>query len=121
MVYCVLDNACWPIRIQHSHLSCSNIILMVHLLFLFRLQEVLVENPHGQVSCKTIIDLTYDKFGVRERSTGSWIRRAFPKVYMRRSNKFRFYCGVSLKTDAARAPTEDDLKNVEWTNTAVEW
>lgn len=87
--------------------------------FLPRLQENLIEDDYGKIDCKLMIDLIQKEFGSKKRKTRAWLKRAFPKSYLRRSDRNRWFCGVSLRADEGRSVIS--IKDKEWMDRAVSW
>jgi len=83
------------------------------------LQDILVEDDYGKVDCKVMIALIQKQFGSRKRNTRAWLKRAFPKSYLRRSDRNRWFCGVSLKSEHGKSVLS--VKDREWFDRAVSW
>ena len=83
------------------------------------MKEVYMDNPHGKVDCRLVKDMVFDKFNCRKRMIATWIRKAFPNIYLRRSDRNRWYCGISLRGDEGQTDMSDEDKI--WINQAVEW
>ena len=90
-----------------------------HISKIFRLQDILVEDDYGKVDCKVMIALIQKQFGSRKRNTRAWLKRAFPKSYLRRSDRNRWFCGVSLKSEHGKSVLS--VKDREWFDRAVSW
>ena len=49
---------------------------------------------------------------------GTYLRKAFPKVYVRRSDRLRWYCGISLPE---KVLTKEEKERVTWLDAACTW
>jgi len=77
------------------------------------------EDEFGSISSKTLIDIIMKEIGsIRMNRLGSYIRKAFPKTYLRRSDRIRWYCGLSLPE---KELTAEDKKGKIWLQNACRW
>eukprot|EP00794_Sanderia_malayensis_P011011 gene11011-12174_t len=83
------------------------------------LREILVEDDYGKVDCKILIALIQKEFGSKKRKTRAWLKRAFPKSYLRRSDRNRWFCGISFRADQGKLAIS--AKDKEWLDKAVLW
>ncbi|XP_057301601.1 uncharacterized protein LOC130636036 isoform X4 [Hydractinia symbiolongicarpus] len=77
------------------------------------------EDKFGSVSCRTLFDIASKELGhVKQNSIGGHVRRAFPNVYTRRSDRLRWYCGISLPEK--EVTTAENSRKI-WLENACEW
>ena len=88
------------------------------MLFL-RLQSRFKLEQFGKVSCQTVRELAVKEIGfTRQNAFGKYVRKAFPSVYTRRSDRLRWYCGITLPEIDT---TNNDKSRSEWLENASDW
>lgn len=86
---------------------------------MYRLSNRFKEDQFGSISVGTVSDIASKEIGFHRSSlVGNYLRKAFPNVYVRRSDRLRWYCGISLPE---KVLTEDEKRRVQWMEEASEW
>ena len=83
------------------------------------MQTRFVEDAFGRVPCKTFLDMAANEVGLKARLASSFIRKVFPNVYIRRSDRYRWYCGISV--NEAKEATEEEEAEKIWMSRATDW
>ena len=64
-------------------------------------------------------DIASKEIGFQRSSLiGTYLRKAFPQVYVRRSDRLRWYCGISLPE---KVMTEEEKQRIAWLDAACAW
>ncbi|XP_065644455.1 uncharacterized protein LOC100197387 isoform X3 [Hydra vulgaris] len=77
------------------------------------------EDQFGRVSTQTLIEIARkESGGFKTNSLGYFLRKAFPKIYMRRSDRLRWWCGICLPEQEL---TQEDKRINAWLHAASKW
>uniref|UniRef100_A0A7M5XIM6 Uncharacterized protein n=1 Tax=Clytia hemisphaerica TaxID=252671 RepID=A0A7M5XIM6_9CNID len=77
------------------------------------------EDKYGSISVSTVSDIANKEIGFQRSSLiGTYLRKAFPEVYVRRSDRLRWYCGITLPE---KVMTEEERQRVAWLEAACAW
>ena len=89
------------------------------ILFMFRLRRRFKEDKYGNISVGTVSDIATKEIGFQRNTLiGTYLRKAFPKVYVRRSDRLRWYCGISLPE---KVLSDVEKERVAWLDVACNW
>lgn len=73
----------------------------------------------GCVSFQTLLDIARKEIGyIKNTVIGHYVKKAFPSVYTRRSDRLRWYCGISLPE---KELTVEERKRKIWLDSASKW
>ena len=84
-----------------------------------RLRQRFIEDEFGSVSCKNLLEIIHKELGqVSIARLGSVVRKAFPRVYLRRSDRVRWYCGITVPE---KELSEEEKDGKVWLANACKW
>ena len=94
-------------------------IYFISLYRTFRLKQRFSEDEFGSVSYKTMLDIVQKELGqISVTRVSSLVRKAFPKVYQRRSDRVRWYCGITLPE---KELSQEEKDGKVWLANACKW
>ena len=77
------------------------------------------EDQFGNINVNLVSEIASKEIGFHRSSLiGTYLRKAFPNIYVRRSDRLRWYCGISLPE---KILTEDEKRKVQWMEAASQW